>query len=371
MIILLRCNDLNPDPRVDKYIQYFEQNKIEYKLVGWDRKCENLKKKNTIYFCEKSNYGDRRKNILKKIKWNLFLVKLLIKNRNSYNIIHACDFDTAFPSLIMKFFKKKIIFDVFDWIGDSNLSGIFIIDFLIKKLECFTANNCDQIIICDENRKKQMNIKEKNKKNIIVLPNIPSVKESTIKNIKLKKKNKEKLYISYVGVFDKSRNLKELLEVVKKNKNLMLDIAGFGIMEDLIKKYSNENNNIRFHGKVNYLRGLEIMKNSDLIYAMYSKKVSNHIFAAPNKYYEAMMLENPLITTKGTLIGNNVEKNKIGFVIEEDIYSLEIILNNKNIKEEIIVFKKNQKKLWEKDFKNYVEFFMKNDYSKILMKGKF
>ena len=124
MVILLRCNDLNPDPRVDKYIDYYESNGIKYKLIGWNRGNEKIVKKNTIFYEEKAVYGGKSKNIIKKIKWGLFLIKELIINLKEYEVIHACDVDTAFPALIMKLFGKKIVFDVFDWIGNSNFTSI-------------------------------------------------------------------------------------------------------------------------------------------------------------------------------------------------------------------------------------------------------
>ncbi|WP_373598233.1 glycosyltransferase [Paraclostridium bifermentans] len=365
MVILLRCNDLNPDPRVDKYIKFYEENNIEYLLVGWNRSGEKINKKNTIYFEEKALYGARLKNIFKKIKWNMFLVKTLVSKKDEYNVIHACDFDTALPSLIMKAFNKRIVFDVFDWVGNSNLSGVPMIEFLIRNLEKLAANKSDHIIICDEGRKEQMHIKNNN---IHVLPNIPYIDKNILRSLK-EYKPSENINISYVGIFDRSRNIEQLLKLASLNKNITLNIAGFGALQEIVEEYTKKCENIVYYGKVDYAKSLEIMKNSDIIAAMYCKNIHNHIYAAPNKYYEALMLGKPIITTKGTLIGNNVEKNQVGFVIDEDFKFLEEIFENKELESLIKQYSENASLLWKNKFETYVEEFMQNEYYEIL-KGK-
>ena len=69
-------------------------------------------------------------------------------------------------------------------------------------------------------------------------------------------------------------------------------IAGFG--DDRIERRCIEmsaRENIKYFGTVSYEQGLHISYNSDIIYAMYCKTNPNHIYAAPNKYYEAMLLQ--------------------------------------------------------------------------------
>ncbi|MCR6513717.1 MAG: glycosyltransferase [Clostridium chrysemydis] len=356
MVILLRCIDLNIDPRVQKYVDFYEKKNIKYKLIGWNRSVEKVYKKNTEYFNLPAEYGGGIKNLFKRIKWTIFIIKTLIKYKDKYNTIHACDFDTAIPSIFMKLYNKKIVFDVFDWI-DNDRNPIKKIIFHLQK---FTAKHSDTIILCDEKRKEQIEI---NHDNIIILPNIPpeirlnEFDENLIVNT-------NSITISYVGIFDRNRNIEVLLSVVSKNKNITLNIAGFGALEELIVNYSEKNENINYFGKVVHEKSLEIMKKSDVIFAMYCTNVKNHKYAAPNKYYEALMLGKAIITTKNTLVGNNVLENEVGFVIGEDEKDLEELLNSKDLKENIIVCSENAKVCWEEKYKNYVDQFMNNEYYK-------
>ena len=65
IVILLRGIDLNPDPRVEKYVNFYKKNNIEYKLVGWNRGKSRIKKDNTIFFELEAPYGLGTKNLVK------------------------------------------------------------------------------------------------------------------------------------------------------------------------------------------------------------------------------------------------------------------------------------------------------------------
>ena len=95
----------------------------------------------------------------------------------------------------------------------------------------------------------------------------------------------DKVILSYVGTMPADRGIDKLLECVKNNSSLELNIAGFGIMDKLVKEYSDCVSNIHYFGTVSYEKGLEIMANSDIIVALYEKTVLNNVYAAPNKHW--------------------------------------------------------------------------------------
>lgn len=47
----------------------------------------------------------------------------------------------------------------------------------------------------------------------------------------------------------------------------------------------------------------------------------------PNKFYEALFLAKPIITTNGTLVGDKVESIKSGYVIDEGEKAFEDLLD--------------------------------------------
>ena len=122
----------------------------------------------------------------------------------------------------------------------------------------------------------------------------------------------------------------ELLEVVKLLADFELHIAGFGD-ENIVNKaklFSESYSNIKFYGKVEYRTALKIMREADILYAMYYKVNRNNIFAAPNKFYESLFLKKPIVTTAGTLVGEKVIEHQTGYVIEEGVEALQTFLLN-------------------------------------------
>lgn len=365
MVIFLRSNDIITDSRVIKYLDFFEKENISYKIIGWDREKKDIKLKNSKFYKKKTGYNLGKKAISNRILWIFFLLKELKKERKNYSVIHACDFDTIIPALIMKIlYKKKVIFDIFDWFSDTIITNNILIDKLINFLEKKSVKLSNFVIICEEERKKQIGIRPQK---LFILPNIPNVNFNYLK----KGKKSNFLKVSYVGGLYRDRNIEILLKAASENKKLILEIAGFGDkqLEALCKTYSENFLNIQFYGRVKYSEGLKIMANSDVIYAMYCKTNENHIFAAPNKYYESLMLGKPLITTKNTIVGEKVEKYNTGFVIEEtenETSNLFSEISEVNFDEKI----KNCKKLWDKKYKNYVDIFFKEKYIKEILELK-
>ena len=41
MVVLIRCNDIQSDPRAMKYVRYLQERCIEHRLIGWDRDGKN------------------------------------------------------------------------------------------------------------------------------------------------------------------------------------------------------------------------------------------------------------------------------------------------------------------------------------------
>ena len=121
----------------------------------------------------------------------------------------------------------------------------------------------------------------------------------------------------------------------------------------------------KYFGKVAYKDGLNIMYNSDIIYAMYCKSNPNHIYAATNKFYEAMFLSKPIISTKGTIVGEKIDKLDIGYTIDENVEDLITILKSLD-RTDIAKKGYNAHILWREYYENFVSRYMRNIYKSIL-----
>ena len=363
MLVFLRSTDCHPDSRLQKYTDYMDHNNKSYHVVGWDRYLKVEDAERYTYYHRDAKHGQGVKNLLSMFFFNWFILRYLWKHRKEFNIIHACDFDTIMPAIIMKLlFRKRVIYDIFDWFVDSRNFNNKILKSIILSLEKFCLKRADVVVICDEERILQLNHVPKV---LWVLPNIPHFNQSELQ-LESTTDGQESLVLSYVGVLSDDRGIDNLLEVVKTMPDIKLNIAGFGILEPKVKAYSEKYENIHFYGSVPYPVGLNIMNQSDIIVAFYEKKVKNNIYAAPNKYYESLFLQKPLLTTAGTAVGNKVEKYRTGFAIEEDINSLRTFLSDFSKNEFYFEMLSNAATLWSSQYVQYVDVFMHNYYLKFL-----
>lgn len=368
MIYLLRCNSILADSRVLKYISFFKELNIDYKIFGWDRANEGVQLDNAILYQKKSGYRvGGLKAAYYRVLWMSYVIKQLIIAKD-VTTIHACDLDTAFPAVIYKrMFNRKvrIIFDVFDWFSDNLGDQNALIRSAFKFMEKVSVDSSDEIIICESERLEQ--IPYKLKKAPLVFPNIPSFANyDFLKEDKELKFDNDLITLSYVGGFINDRFLKELLRLAEEHLiNLLM--AGYG-EEDIVDvcRSLQGRDNFRYLGKVPYQRGLQIMYNADVVYAMYCKVSRNNIFAAPNKYYEAMLLGKPIISTKGTILERKIVDNNIGYVVDEDYEELKELVCDLNC-DEIKAKGKNARKLWDSKFHSYTLDFLNTQYKKLIV----
>ena len=364
MVIIIRCNNILSDPRAMKYVKYLRQTGKEYLLIGWDREGNQENIPNTICYKKKAGFNvGGFKAVRDRIGWMWFVYKSLIKFAPHNAVLHGCDVDSAFPAACYKFthHSARLIFDVFDWFSSSLANQSTFIKRVFSFMERFTLCKSDYVIICEEERKEQIQFSIKDDI-ISILPNIPYFEtESFLKSTTFNWTNPSLLCFSYVGGLVSFRCLNELISIAQKGM-INLAIAGYG-RKELEEKLSSLKDcpNIKYFGKVKYEDGLNISFNSDIMFAMYSVEIPNHVYAAPNKYYEAMFLGKPILTTRGTIVEKKVLTNNIGYVTgetEKEIVETIERISKEDAKEKGMI----ARQLWELHYRSFTEDFMENDY---------
>ncbi|MCI9607844.1 MAG: glycosyltransferase family 4 protein [Muribaculaceae bacterium] len=362
MIVLLRANGIQGDSRVDKYIKSLDKSSIDYHIVGWDRLNEGLTLPKTSFYKLSSGYNlGGYKAALGRLRWFWYVLRKLIQLKPS--VIHACDLDCAFPAAIYKLLypSKYLIFDVFDWFSATLYNQNKWLVRCFAMLEKFTTKKSDHIIICEKERRKQIPYDIDHKMSI--LPNIPMIsEESKIQKAEYGFSN-NLITIAYVGAFYDERFLIELTELAEIGKiNLLMAGYGDSKITNAILNIADLPN-VKYFGKVSYGEGLSIMKSADAIYAMYCTSNPNNVCAAPNKFYESLLLGKPVITTKGTTIGDKVAKYKTGYVIQEDWLQLSNLISNiQDNKSKNDELGNNARNLWINKYREYVRSYMDKIY---------
>lgn len=319
-IVIARSNFVEPDSRVEKEAISLVNNGYEVSLLAWNRSKNYFVKRDKksitsalkisrTSFGAKAGFGNGFKSLVPFIKFQLSLFGWLILNKDKYDICHFCDFDTAFlGSIACKIVRKKYIFDIFDYLS-TNPNNFF--QKVIEKMENMTINHAEATIICTEDRIQQ--IKKAKPKNLTIIHNSPS-DIFDLSNISYAHTNK--IRVVYVGILQDYRLLKEMAKAISEDSRIELHIGGFGKYENYMKKMSERYDNIKYYGKLKYDETLKLEQSCDIMTAIYDPNIGNHIYAAPNKFYEALYLGKPLIMVKGTGMSNIVKEEKIGVLID-------------------------------------------------------
>ena len=326
-VVLIRSNPVSPDPPVEKMASTLLKEGYIVTIIGWDRETNYPLTKDkvtlsghsvdVVRFGIKAQFGGGiKKNLMPLLKFQKSIRRWLVKNKSEYDIIHAFDFDTGLvASKYAKKFNKKLVYHILDYYADSHRLRGTVFEKAILKLENSIIDFADATVICTEKRKEQ--IAGSYPKNLVVIHNTPQ-KIPFSQDFKLQKHdgsdNRKK--IAYVGILDEGRFIRELIEFVKHKEQLELHIGGFGPLSSEIEQIVKANSNILYYGRLPYPSTLALEDQCDLMVAIYDPSIPNHQYAAPNKFYESIMLGKPIIMAKNTGFDDIIMQNEIGCCID-------------------------------------------------------
>lgn len=323
-ILMVRANQGIPDSRVEKEICSLSK-KHNVELLGWDRTKNlqqveyreviiNEKKIICHLICIVAPQGAGYKKIaFVMFRFWIEIVKYIKMHALEYDAVHFCDFDTAAIAFGIAVKRElKVVYDIFDYYADSHMAPS-LIRMLIRKCENYIIENSDAVLLCSEERINQ--IAPAKPKRTVIIHNTPSdVMKKTSISIKTGSIDNRKKIV-YVGMLSEDRFLREIAAVIIANRNVEWHVAGFGALEDYFRQLEKEQENIFFYGKLKYSEALYLESKCDIMTAIYDPMVPNHKYAAPNKFYEALMLGKPIIMVKNTGMDKVVEKYGLGEVM--------------------------------------------------------
>lgn len=356
MICFINRSSVDYDVRMRKYVQSCIETNTPYCVIAWDRlrSCSKLYP-NEYQYKAYAPYGYGFKNILPLMGWVFYLLFMLIKLSRKYKIIHVCNMENCILVMPLRLFGKKIVFDIYDSYECDT--------------ETYLAKKCDALILPSNHRLEQIRVKCGELKRYIEIENVP-VFQGKIE-IKETFEFPKRIHLSYVGVLQRDiRGLENLLKMVDEDDRFILDIAGTGDgFDDVIKEYAKRNDSIKYYGKVDYLTALKLMNKSDFIVALYYLMEQSHKYASPNKYYESLYLSKPIITTKGTLVGDDVEFYNTGYVVGDTIQSLHDIfkdVHTSGFRQSYEIKKSNCGNRWSNTYSNYFAEIIKGKYLEMM-----
>lgn len=160
----------------------------------------------------------------------------------------------------------------------------------------------------------------------------------------------EKLNILYIGGIGPDYQMHVLFDAIKDMDNVHLTIC---TRENDWEKVKYEYNYVSSNIEVVHRSGEELrdLYNNAHIAALFVRPQEYRDFAVPFKLFEYVGMDKPILCTTGTLVGDFVEKNQIGWSLDYDSNQLKKLLNDFNVNDfnhkllTVSKFKKNQ--TWE------------------------
>ncbi len=317
-IVFCRSNPIAPDPRVEKEARALRQAGHEVIVLGWDRTGElpveeQLDQVSILRLPIKAGFGRGLMNLPQLMRWQWGLLKWLVRHHRTYDVIHACDFDTILPALWLKRWAgKQVVYDIFDFYADHLRATPDSIKELIRKADFSAINRADAVILVDDSRRGQ--IAGSRPKRLEVIYNSP---EDALGSF-MEKPNppaEGSLRLAYVGLLQVERGLFELLEALQAHPGWTLDLAGFGGDQARILERAAGMPNVTWHGRISYASALELSYHADVLIATYDPAIPNHRFSSPNKIFEAMMLGKPVIVACDTNMDRIITQENCGLVV--------------------------------------------------------
>jgi glycosyltransferase involved in cell wall biosynthesis len=320
IVTIAFLGNINYDTRCYNLFNSLNQKGYEVNFIGFDWLTENFKTqkgRKTIYKLNKGFLSILFYfNFIYKLKWNLF--------RSKASIFFAEDIYTLpFVVIFAKMKKAKVIYDSRELFGHlAGLKNRKIIQRIWKWIEIKFITKVDHIIVTGLMDEEYI-FDEYGLENTIVLRNLP-VYSKPEKKINLRDKlfiRGDKKILIYQGMIHQGRGLHPTFNILKNLPNCVLVILGSGEYEEYYKDLADEMNlhsQVFFLGKVpqndilNYTAaadiGLSIIENISLSYH----------YALPNKLFEYIMAETPVIVSKLPQMMEIVVEFGVGEVVDID-----------------------------------------------------
>ena len=290
-------------------------------IIGWNRGRLSLSKcnqgSNRIIFALNVAPGSIKVPFVLPYWWIFDAIQLLF---NDFDIIHAVDFDSYLPSLIISKLKRKpIIYDIYDFYGETIEFPLFkkFCRKFFTKIDKFLMKYADSIIIVDDARIEQIG---NSHQRIISVYNSPIVENESISNHVRTKQ--DDFIVFFGGILLEDRGVDQVITAVKalNDETVKLILMGYpGTLEygEKIKELCRDTKNIQLQLEmVPHEQILESTSNADTIFIIYDPKIPNNVYASPNKLFESMCFSKPVIVSDGSSMTKIVKDANCGIIVQ-------------------------------------------------------
>lgn len=317
------------DSHCIKRIDEFLEQEYNVEVYGFSRKA-NVHTSSNKFEIEILDYFDNGKNyLIRLIRLAKALIPIFKKYKKSNVLFYYFGLDIALVSTFLN--RKQYIYE------ECDLTHTYqpkLIKNILGRIDKKIIKKSLETVLTSEGFRRY-HFGDNFPCNISIIPN--RINKNCIKLSILNKNttNFSRLRIGFVGGarFDSILNFAKVFS----NNFPNYEFHFFGNPIDSSKFNELKNYpNIFFHGPFQNPKDLpEIYSIIDLVLCTYDLKYENVRYAEPNKIYEAIYFETPIIVSKGTYLSDKVTELEIGFSVDP-LNDDEIINFIKNLSKNLI-----------------------------------
>ena len=316
-VLITFLGNINYDTRCKNLFDTLSTNGYEVEFIGFDWLTKGFKKEQGKISIFKLKKGFLSISFYLKFIWHIKLKLLSTKA----SIIFAEDIYTLpFAVIFGKLKRAKIYYDSRELFGYlAGLKEKRLKQSLWKWVEKFFIKKADYVMVTGQMDGEFLN-KEYDLKNIVLFRNLPRYYKPTL-NLDLHSHlqiDASKKIILYQGVLLKGRGIEKVFEVLKELPNHVFVIAGGGEFEEYYKKLAAKMDlvdQVYFLGKLTQEDLSKVTASADVGVALIENLSKSYYYALPNKLFEYIMAEVPVIASNLPQMKEVVEKYDVGFAI--------------------------------------------------------
>jgi glycosyltransferase involved in cell wall biosynthesis len=319
-VLITFLGNINYDSRCKNLFDTLSANNYDVEFIGFDWLTEGFKETHGKISIIKLKKGFLSIPFYLKFIWHLKIKVLTTKA----NLIFAGDIYTLpFAVIFGKLKRAKIYYDSRELFGflaglkDKKIKQLF-----WKWIEKFFIRKADYVIVTGsmdaEFLKNEYGIKK-----IILLRNLPRYYKPELQldlhsHLRI---DKSKKIILYQGVILKGRGIEKVFSVLDELADYVFVIAGGGEFEQYYQKLAEEMNvseKVFFLGKLTQEDLPKVTASVDVGVALIENLSKSYYYALPNKLFEYIMAEVPVIVSSLPQMKEIIDKYDVGFAVEFD-----------------------------------------------------
>ncbi|WWW10882.1 glycosyltransferase [Arcobacter cryaerophilus gv. pseudocryaerophilus] len=282
-------------------------------------KKEELLEKN-IYIKRVSLFNLKKRSVMY-LYYYLYVFLFIIFKKPKMINIHTLEFLPL--ALIAKIFRIKVIYDAHELETEkANFKGFRKnISKIIERI--FIKFTHGVIVVGDAIADHYKKMYPSMERPFVVL-NTPSYKEITKKDLFRENFNikKEQIIFLYQGALSQGRGIEIILDTFKnrKDKNSVIVFMGYGALQDEIINITKVYKNIFFQPAVPHNIILDYTSSADVGISGLVDLSSclSYYYSLPNKIFEYLMAELPIIVPNAIEMKNFVLEKQVGVVLNEN-----------------------------------------------------